>query len=58
MRTLNQSEIEAVSGGFVWTIPRIIVAAIGAAATTYDAIQDFAEGFEEGVKEAQSPPKK
>lgn len=57
MRTLTVDEIKGVSGGFVWTIPRIIVATVGAAASTYDAIQDFTEGFEEGVKETQKKPK-
>ncbi len=57
MRTLTVNEIKEVSGGFIWTMPRVIVAAVGAAATAYDAIQDFVEGFEEGVKETQKKPK-
>ena len=30
MRELNVNEIKSISGGFIWSIPRIIVSAVGA----------------------------
>lgn len=52
MQQLDVIEVEQVSGGVIGQV----IAGIGIAIAVYDAISDFREGWNEGVKNATFCP--